>query len=48
MGSALVALRDEPSKACQMFLNAIDIAARQGNLLFQRASQRSLDKLCGL
>lgn len=47
MGHALATLRDEPSKVHQTLLNAIDIAANQGNVLFHMASQRSLDVLLG-
>jgi tetratricopeptide (TPR) repeat protein len=47
MGCLLVELRNEPDHARQSFLQAIDIAASQGNVLFQTAAQRSLDALLG-
>jgi len=47
MGYALVELRDEPGKARQILLKAIDIASSQGNLLLQTESQQSLDELLG-
>ncbi len=48
MGCMHMELQDEPDKARQMFLHAIDIASRQGNVLLQNESQRSLDKFFGL
>jgi predicted ATPase len=46
-GCLLLGALEEPQTAHQMFLQAIDIASRQGNSLLRHYAQRSLEDLLG-